>query len=165
MLKNRYWKISNCFQSKIHSCNRSHLSFIVCFSSFLRWDEVSHIPGPGLVTFKQSGNNNVASIFNHLAAKLFCGGHDNVAIMGWKELIHSRLYTKRGGIKAVCLSRGPLRCTLIRKRWKMTTGVFLGGPSLVCSTTKTIMPPLNTGSVTERPRKGFLHADERRGRL
>lgn len=87
---------------------------------------------------------------------------------GWKELIHSRLYTKRrwGGVtKGLCLSRGPFRCTLIRTRWKMMTGVFLGGPSLVCSTTKTIIPPLNTGSVTERPRKGFLHADERPGQL
>ena len=33
---------------------------------------------------------------------------------------------------------------------------FLGGPTLVFSSTKTIIPPLNTGSVTQRAHKKFL---------
>lgn len=48
----------------------------------------------GLVTLKQSSNNNSIAIFKRLAAELFCGGHDNGNIKVWMELIHSRLHTK-----------------------------------------------------------------------
>lgn len=70
-----------------------------------------------------------------------------------------------GGKKAVVFVQRAVQVHTNQEKMEDDDWSVLGGPSLVCSTTKTIIPPLNTGSVTERPRKGFLQADERRERL
>lgn len=115
-----------------------------------------------------SNSKKYSIMFFQSASDLFCCGTDghNAAKMGLKRANPEQIVHKTEKKKQpLCLPRGPFRCTLIRKRWKVMIGVFWEVRLWSAALRKTIIPPLNTGSVTQRPRKSSLWENECRGQL
>lgn len=82
---------------------------------------------------------------------------DSVAIKGLKRANLEQIVRKTDEKKktAIVLVQRAVQVRTNRNKMEDDDRSFLGGPTLVCSSTKTIIPPLNTGSVTQRPRKSF----------
>lgn len=120
-----------------------------------------------LVNFKQYCTNNAVPVCYQSTNDLFSWGidSDSPATKGLKRAnLEQIVHRTQGGKKtAIVLVQRAVQVHTNQKKMEDDDWSFLGGPTLVCSSTKTIIPPLNTGSVTQRPRKSFLRENEDSG--
>jgi len=150
----RFIAVFSCNSQAVKLQTSSVLRFQFCYikQSFIRAGTCTHM---GLSTSNNTATTFWIQSFVSQLGDLFCRGIDSVsaAVKGLKGANLQQIVKKTTPI--VLVQRGTQVCDN-QKKMEDDGWSLRGGLTPVCSSTKTIIPLLNTGRETKRPCK-ILH--------